>query len=242
MSIFKKIARKAESRVFCTAVIVAAGSSSRMGFDKLMAPLCGVPVIVHTLRAFEACARVNEIIVVTQSEKIVDIASLCKVHGISKVTKILIGGETRVHSSLAGVSEADKRAKVIAIHDGARPMVTPEIISAAIHEAVLNRAAAPAIPVRDTIKVAENGVVTATPERASLFAVQTPQTFDADVIKAALTDAVVKNLAVTDDCAAAEAMGITIRLTPGSDENLKITTPVDLLTAEGILRKRGGLL
>ncbi len=242
MSIFKKIARKAQSRVFCTAVIVAAGSSARMGFDKLMAPLCGVPVIVHTLRAFENCERVDEIIVVTQSDKIVDIAGLCKVHGISKATKILVGGETRVHSSLAGVSEADKRAKVIAIHDGARPLVTPEIISAAVHEAVLKRAAAPAIPVRDTIKSAENGVVTATPDRASLFAVQTPQIFDADIIKAALTDAVVKGLAVTDDCAAAEAMGIKIRLTGGSDENIKITTPVDLLTAEGILRKRGGAL
>lgn len=242
MSVFKKIARKAQSRVFCTAVIVAAGSSARMGFDKLMAPLCGAPVLVHTLRAFEKCERVDEIIVVTQSEKIVDIAALCKDHGISKATKILVGGETRVHSSLAGTSEADKRAKVIAIHDGARPLVTPEIISAAVHEAVLHRAAAPAIPVRDTIKSAENGVVTATPDRASLFAVQTPQIFDADLIKAALTDAVQKGLAVTDDCAAAEAMGVKIRLTSGSDENIKITTPVDLLTAEGILRKRGGAL
>ena len=241
MSIFKKIARKAESRVFCTAVIVAAGSSARMGFDKLMAPLCGVPVLVHTLRAFELCERVDEIIVVTQSEKIAPIAELCKAHDISKATKILMGGETRLHSSLAGVCEADPRARVIAVHDGARPLVTSEIISAAVHEAVLNRAAAPAIPVRDTIKSAENGVVTSTPDRATLFAVQTPQIFDADIIKAALTDALQKGVAVTDDCAAVEAMGVKIRLTAGSDENIKITTPVDLLTAEGILRKRGGI-
>lgn len=242
MSIFKKIAQKARDRVFCTAVIVAAGSSVRMGFDKLMAPLAGVPVIVHTLRAFEACDRVDEIIIVTQSEKIVDLAALCRDHGITKATKVIVGGETRVQSSLAGVSEADKRAKVIAIHDGARPLVTPEIISAAVHEAVLNRAAAPAVPVHDTIKTVRKGIVIGTPERSALFAVQTPQVFDADLIKAALTDALVKGLMVTDDCAAAEAMGVSIHLTPGSDENLKITTPVDLLTAEGVLRKRGGLL
>ena len=214
-----------------SAVILAAGTGSRFGGDKLSQMLLGKPVLQWSVEAF--LPVVDEVVIVTDNDEWKQLFPFAK---------FVKGGQDRHESVKNGLLAISKQSALVAIHDGARPLVTPEIISAAIHEAVLNRAAAPAIPVRDTIKVAENGVVTATPERASLFAVQTPQTFDADVIKAALTDAVVKNLAVTDDCAAAEAMGVTIRLTPGSDENLKITTPIDLLTAEGILRKRGGLL
>ena len=223
---------------YCTAVIVAGGQSTRMGRDKLMLPLGGVPVLAHTLLVFNACPAVDEIIVVTRPEKLDVVAELKETYGIGKMTKVVIGGENRTASALAGVSEADGRAKIICIQDAVRPFVTSKMIEDAVHYAVLYQAAAPAIPVKDTIKVAESGVVTETPDRAKLFAIQTPQAFQADIIKAALTSAISSGKPYTDDCAAVEALGVHTFLCRGSEDNLKITTPADLIVAEAILQKR----
>ena len=228
-----------KSRPFCSVVIVAAGSSTRMGEDKLMMPLLGVPVLARSILAFDRSPLIDEIIIVTLSEKIVPVSQLCRDHGVEKVTKILVGGETRTVSALAGLSEIDSRARVAAIHDGARPLVTDEIIKAVLHEAVLNKAAAPAVPLKDTVKIVKDGVVVRTPDRTGLAAVQTPQAFWPDIIKGALTDAINHGRTITDDCSAVEALGVPVHLTAGSYENIKITTPDDISAAEAILTGRG---
>ncbi len=223
---------------FCTVVVAAAGASSRMGEDKLLLPLGGKTVLETTLLALNASPAVDEIVVVTAQDKLERVAAMREACGLAKLTKVVLGGQTRTESALAGVCEADRRAKIICIHDGARPFVTDDVIEDAVHRAVLHLAAAPAIPVKDTIKVAADGVVTATPERSGLFAVQTPQAFQAELIKAALSSAVASGISYSDDCAAAEAMGVPVHLSRGSEENIKLTTRDDLLLAELILKKR----
>jgi 2-C-methyl-D-erythritol 4-phosphate cytidylyltransferase len=226
-------------RPYCSAVIVAAGSSTRMGEDKLMLPLHGVSVLARSILAFEASSAIDEIVVVTRSEKIVDVARLCESCGVKKVTKILVGGESRTVSVLAGLSESSPKAKVVAIHDGARPLVTEEIIRSVVHQASLFKAAAPGVRLKDTVKRVSDGVVVETPDRDGLVAIQTPQAFWPDLIKGALTDAVQKGVSYTDDCAAVEALGVQVHITAGSYDNLKITTPEDIAAAEGVLERRG---
>lgn len=237
MSSISDFIRKAHHN-FCTAVVVAAGDSTRMGRDKLMLSIGAVPVLARTLLTLNGSAAIDEIIVVTQQEKLNTVSEMKSEYGIDKLKKIVIGGKNRTESALAGVSEADKRAKVICIHDAVRPFVSDQIIQEAVHYAVLYQAAAPAVPVKDTIKVAVDSVVTETPDRSQLFAVQTPQAFQADIIKAALTAAVTGGHSYTDDCAAVEALGVRSFLCHGSEDNIKITTPADLIAAEAILKKR----
>ena len=153
--------------------------------------------------------------------------------------RVVQGGENRTQSVLAAACEADAKAQFIAVHDGARPLVLPEDVDAVIRFACQTHAAAPALPVTDTVKTAdETGRVTGTPDRSTLFAVQTPQVFQADLIKAALTNAMRKHLAITDDCSAVEQLRVKPVVTQGSEENIKITTPVDMLTAEALLAQR----
>ncbi|MBR4954124.1 MAG: 2-C-methyl-D-erythritol 4-phosphate cytidylyltransferase [Oscillospiraceae bacterium] len=229
---------KKHHHVRCTCVVAAAGSSQRMGEDKLNIKIGPAPVLVHTLRALQACDAIDEIVIVTREDKIEETAVLCRNYGILKVSSVLIGGATRTESALIGCCAADEKSKIICIHDGARPFVTDEIIEEAIHNAVLYRAAAPCVPVKDTIKVGENGVITETLERTSLAAMQTPQAFDADIIKGALTMAYQSETVYTDDCAAVEALGVKVHLTKGSEENIKITTPLDVELAKAIYAKR----
>ena len=226
--------------VFCSAVVVAAGTSTRMGEDKIMLPLDGKPVLAHTLLALNQCEALDEIVVVTRPDLLDSIALMKVEYKLDKVKCIVLGGATRLESALAGVAETSKKAKIICIHDGARPFVTSEIIEDVISKARLNHAAAPAVPVIDTVKTAEGGIVTGTPDRATLFAIQTPQAFQADIIKAALTKAVQEGRNYTDDCGAVEALGVKVRLSRGDRENIKITTPSDLITAKTILMQRGG--
>ena len=223
---------------FCTVVVAAAGASERMGEDKLFLDLDGQTVLAATLSALNRSEAVDEIIVVTRPERAEDVGALRTQAGLHKISKVVFGGPTRTHSALAGVTAASRRARIICIHDGARPLVTDQLISQAVHCAVLYEAAAPALPVKDTVKTAENGVVTGTPERSKLYTVQTPQAFRASIIKAALTRAVKDGISYTDDCAAVEAMGCPVHLSPGDEENIKITTPPDLSLARMILQRR----
>ena len=152
--------REKEKQAHCSAVIVAAGSSQRMGSDKLTADLCGVPVLVRTLRVFDASPYVDEILVVTRADRIEEMAALCKDYGIGKVSKVLAGGATRVESALVGVSEVQPKASLIAIHDGARPLVSAEVIERTVCAAKEHYAAVPVIPSTDTLKaVDEKGYV-----------------------------------------------------------------------------------
>lgn len=240
MSSISDFIRKAHHS-FCTVVVVAAGHSTRMGKDKLLLSLDGVPILARTLTALNGSPAVDEIIVVTSEDKLDSIGRMRNDYALTKLTKIVIGGSTRTESALAGVSEANSKAKIICIHDGVRPFVTNELIEDVVHYAVLYQAAAPAVPVKDTIKRAKDGVVSETPDRSELFAVQTPQAFHADIIKAALTAAVNGGYSYTDDCAAVEALGVKAYLSRGSEENIKITTPPDLYLAEAIVRNRSSV-
>lgn len=237
-SFFKKFKKKSRPR--CAALVVAAGSSSRMGgINKLFQPLDGMPVLARTLTALENAQLVDEIIIATREEDLVEISKLCHTYGISKCTKVIRGGESRVHSALLAAMEASPDTEFLAVHDGARPLVTPELIDRVITAAARCSAAAPAVPVKDTIKtVKDDNAVANTLDRGVLRAVQTPQVFSADLLKAALQSAVDHDLPITDDCSAVEQLGKVVFLVEGEEENIKITTPIDLILAEALLRAR----
>ena len=175
---------------------------------------------------------------VTRRDLIVPIGQLCQDYAFSKVTKVVVGGETRTHSVLAGLREVSEHLELAAIHDGARPLVSQQVLEEAILRAAQCGAAAPAVPVKDTIKQASDGLVSATLDRSQLYAVQTPQVFETSLIKAALTKALEDGVALTDDCAAVERLGLGVALTQGSYVNLKITTPEDLAAAEALMEWR----
>ncbi len=242
MDIIGKIFVKAvesSDRPRCTAVIAAAGESSRMGnIDKLFAAIDGVPVIAMTLEVFQHSRYIDDIIIVTREESIVKIADICAAYGIEKATKVIVGADERLDSVLAGVREVPDSTEYIAIADAARPLVTEDIIESTVKAAFKHNAAAPAVPVKDTIKIAESRIVIETPDRKTLYAVQTPQVFKSELIKAALENAKNKALSVTDDCSAVEKLQACVVLSDGSDENIKITTPTDLLLAEAIVTRR----
>lgn len=230
MGLFRR--RKKEAGPSCSVVVVAAGASTRMGFDKILADVGGLPVIVRCLRSFEEAPSVSEVVVVTRTELVPEVARLCQDFGLSKVVKVVRGGENRTQSARLGTLECSRNAPLIAIHDGARPFVTVQVIEDAVAQAAVNGAAAPAVPVRDTIKAAKNGLVERTLDRSELYAVQTPQIFDGDLIRAALQKAVDDGVTLTDDCAAVERLGMKVALTPGDERNIKLTTPADLLVGE----------
>lgn len=240
VGLLKRLRKRREpQKQWCAAVVPAAGSSQRMeGQDKILLPLDNLPVLIHTLQALSASEWIQEIVVVTRGDLIVPVGQLCRDYALDKVKKVLVGGTTRAHSVLAGVEEVSSRAELIAVHDGARPLVTTEVIDTAIQKAAECGAAAPAVPVKDTIKRAVDGVVIETPDRAQLFAIQTPQVFDSDLLLGALQKAIEDGVLITDDCGAVERIGMKVCLTAGSYENIKITTPADVLAAEAILRSR----
>jgi 2-C-methyl-D-erythritol 4-phosphate cytidylyltransferase len=189
-------------------------------------------VIVRTLEALQAAPSVDEIILVTREDLIVPMGQLCQDYGLTKVVKVLLGGQSRTESVRLGTLEVQRDAQLIAIHDGARPFVSAEVIERTIAQARRTGAAAPAIPVKDTIKVAFDGVIDATPDRSTLFAVQTPQVFEASLIRAALQKALDDGADLTDDCAAVERLGMKVALTQGDERNIKLTTPMDMTLAE----------
>ncbi|WP_418724914.1 2-C-methyl-D-erythritol 4-phosphate cytidylyltransferase [Dysosmobacter sp.] len=235
---FFKRAREAR-RPRCAALVAAAGSASRMGgVDKQLTELDGVPVLVRTLLALENARRVDTIVVAAREDQLVEISRLCREYGITKCAKVVRGGENRVHSVLLAALEAGD-AELLAVQDGARPLTTPQLIDEVIALAERCGAAAPAVQVKDTVKqVRSDGAVERTLDRSALRAVQTPQVFQADLLKAALQSALESGAAVTDDCGAVERLGKTVYLTEGDETNLKITTPADLILAEALLRAR----
>ena len=231
-----KPARKLLPLKYCGAVIVAAGSASRMkGIDKVMAPLQGEPMILRTIRNFQECDCISEIVIVTREDLILPIRELCA--GMDKVTAVVAGGDSRQESVGNGLNALSKKVKLAAIQDGARPFGTWQLIDRVVRAANSYGAAAPAIPVKDTIKVVSGGVVTNTPDRKTLNAVQTPQVFDLDLLRAALKKAKEDGAEVTDDCSAVERLGMSIKIVEGDERNIKITTPMDLKIAELILEE-----
>lgn len=218
----------------CGAVIVAAGTASRMGgIDKVMAPLKGEPMIVHTVRAFQNCDAIREIVIVTREDLLVPVMDLC--HRFDKVQAVIVGGASRQESVERGLDMMSVGTKLVAVQDGARPLITWQVIDRTVRAANSYGAAAPAVPVKDTIKVVTGGIVKETPNRSTLQAVQTPQVFDLDLLKGALAKARMEDAAVTDDCSAVELLGMSVKIVEGDERNIKVTTPVDLKIAELLL-------
>lgn len=233
------LTKRRDRREYCTAVVAAAGSSSRMGGEnKQLLTLRGIPVLIRTLQALDAAETVDALVVAARQEDIAPIADLIRSYGIAKPVTVVAGGATRVESVQRALTHAPEGTTLVAVQDGARPFVTPALIDETVRRAAQCGAAAPAVPVKDTIKTAAERIVTGTPDRRTLFAVQTPQVFDADLLKAALQSALEQGAEITDDCSAVERMGKEIYLTEGLEENIKITTPFDLVLAEGILSWR----
>jgi len=225
-----------KSKLKTTAIIVAAGSGTRMGtaIKKQFIEIHGTPVIIHTLKVFEECHLINDIIVVTSQEDISYMLGLIKNNNITKVHEIVSGGDTRAASVINGLKYA-KETDYVAIHDGARPCVTPEIIEKTLQAAIKHKAAFSGVKVTNTIKtVDEYGVVTATVDRTPLWNVHTPQCFETRLI----TNAYEKcgDIPLTDDCMAAETAGYKVYAVEGSPTNIKITTKNDILIAESILK------
>ena len=227
-------------RPFCTAIVAAAGSSTRMGgeVNKLLLPLEGVPVLARTLTALDLASRVDAIVIAAREEDILPFSDLCRTYGIRKPVKVVRGGDSREESVLRAALEADPRTELLAVQDGARPLVTPALIDAVAEKAARCNAAAPAIPVKDTIKVAADGTVRETLDRGTLRAIQTPQIFEADLLKAALQSALEAGAELTDDCSAVERLGKVVYLVEGDEANLKITTPLDMTIAAALLQSR----
>ena len=220
------------------AVIVAAGSSRRMGGEnKLLLPLDDAPVLAHTLSAFEKCAAIRDIVLVCREQDILPYSDLARAFGISKLRTVTRGGDSRTASVLAGITAAPEDTGLVAVHDGARPLVSEAVITEAVYAAAEYGAAAPVVPVKDSIKRIQDGSIAADVPRDTLAAVQTPQVFDRALLTRALETAARENRSFTDDCAAVEAMGQAVRATHGSYENIKITTPEDILVAEAFLHK-----
>ncbi|MDY3772646.1 MAG: 2-C-methyl-D-erythritol 4-phosphate cytidylyltransferase [Candidatus Faecousia sp.] len=231
-----KAARKVLPLKKCGAVIVAAGSASRMGgIDKVMAPLGGEPMILRTVRTFQNCGAIKEIVIVTREDLILPITELCG--GFDKVRAVVRGGDSRQASVKLGLSAFTDKMELAAVHDGARPLVSEAVIDRTIRAAHTYGGAAPVVSVKDTIKVFEGGFIASTPDRETLRAVQTPQVFDLDLLRGALEKADQDGAAVTDDCSAVERLGLKIRLVEGEERNLKVTTPMDLKIAEMLLEE-----
>ena len=231
-----KLGRKVLPLKRCGAVIVAAGSASRMGgIDKVMAPLGGKPMVARTVAAFQSCDAIAEIVIVTRPDLIRPISALCA--GMDKVRAVVAGGSSRQESVGLGLNALSKDVELAAIHDGARPLITEAVIDRTVRAANSYGAAAPAVPVKDTIKVVKGGLVEKTPERATLHGVQTPQVFDFDLLRGALKKAQEEKAALTDDCSAVERLGMQVKIVEGDERNLKVTTPMDLKIAEMLLEE-----
>lgn len=237
ISKYTRTARKALKLRDTGAVIVAAGSASRMGgIDKVMAPLKDEPMILHTVRAFQNCDAIKEIVIVTRQDLILPITDLCK--GMDKVKAVVAGGSSRQESVNLGLNALSEKMQLAAVQDGARPLVTWQLIDRVVRAANSYGAAAPVIPVKDTIKVTDAALVISTPDRSTLRAVQTPQVFDFDLLRAAMKKVQTDGLEVTDDCSAVEQLGFKVKIVEGDERNLKVTTPFDLKIAEMLMEEK----
>lgn len=225
------------------AIIVAAGSSRRMGFDKLTAELLGAPVVAHSLRAFQACEDVTGIILVTREDRLDEFAQIARQHGITKLACVLPGGSERHFSVANGLEAAKSRGgegEYVAVHDAARPLITPNVISACLKVAQANGGAATcAAPVADTLKRADaDGVVTASVDRSGLWAMQTPQIFHLPLLVKAYQAVLERGELVTDEVSAVQMVGAKVALYQNDEPNFKITLPRDLHLARLVLADR----
>ena len=222
-----------------SAIIVAAGSSQRMGFDKLLALLNDRPVLAHTINAFERTPSVQEIILVARAERVAEFEEFVRQNGFGKVSQVIAGGELRHDSVRAGLAKINAKTTFVAVHDAARPLVTPEQIECVYELARAHGGAALAEPITNTLKRAgKDGVVTGGVPRENLYAMQTPQIFARDLLDRAYARIATDQLSVTDEVSAVEHVGARVVLLPNEEWNVKITYPRDLLLAQAALARR----
>lgn len=224
---------------FVSAVIVSAGNSSRMGgINKQFLEIGNMSVIARSIKAFQECLLIDEIVVVTRNTDIDTVKETVKKHGFSKVSAVVEGGETRQLSVYNGVCACSEKADFVAVHDGARPLVTEKVIADTLSVAIDCGAATTGVKVKDTLKVVDefNSIIS-TPDRNVMRAVQTPQIFSKELYLKAVEN-VPNSKEFTDDCMLIEADGGTVKLVDGDYENIKITTPEDIALAESYLARR----
>jgi 2-C-methyl-D-erythritol 4-phosphate cytidylyltransferase len=220
-------------------IIVAAGKSERMGadVDKAFLSLGTRPVLAYSLIAFEQCPMIDGVILVVRKDRVDSARGLVQMFGCSKVRAVVAGGATRQSSVMNGLEKLGDDVKIVAVHDGARPCVTPALIEETIKFAKRHGSGVAAVKVTDTIKEVDRGtLVSRTVDRTKLWAVQTPQTFRVDWLRKAFIQAGKKRTVVTDEAAAVEAIGEPVHLVPAPVLNMKITTPADLALAAMILK------
>ena len=219
------------------ALLVCAGNASRMGgIHKILHPLCDTTVLHQVLRAFAACESIAGIVVICRAQDTELFRQSVAEIALTVPVKITEGGATRQQSVRAGVNALPFEADCLAIHDGARPLILPEDIERVIQQARATGAATLGVPVKDTIKTVENGIITGTPERSLLYQTQTPQVFRRVLYMQALELADAQGRDYTDDCQLVEALGNPVSMVTGSYTNIKLTTPEDFAVAEAFLR------
>ena len=222
-----------------TAIIVAAGDSRRMGFDKLFTAIAGKPVIAHTISAFQRANSVNEIIVVAREDRQDEIKTIVRDRRSEKVRSIVPGGKHRQDSVRAGLDRLDSATRWVAVHDAARPLITPEQIERVFQQCANHGAAALAEPINDTLKRADSDLlVSGLVDRDQLYAMQTPQIFERQLLEDAYRAVCAENIFVTDEVSAVERMGRKVVLVVNGDFNFKITYPRDLPLADFVLKQR----
>jgi len=224
-----------------TAIIVAAGKSDRMGAgtDKAFLSLGPKPVVAWSLLAFEACTDIDHIVLVVRKDQISAAKAVVRMFGISKVRTVVAGGQKRQNSVMNGLKEIDSDTRLVVVHDGARPCVTPTTISETVKLAKRVGAVAVGCRIWDTVKFVEKGsTVTRTEDRTKLWAVQTPQAFNAQLIRRAYAEAEKAKVEVTDDASAVELLGEPVKIYETNVPNLKITTVEDLQLAKAVVMNR----
>ena len=224
----------------CTAVIVAAGKGRRMGTEisKQFLPLCGKEILAHSVEKFEKAEKIRDIVLVTGEDSLQDVREMAQEYGWKKIVAVVAGGKERQDSVWNGLQAVSDDTDIVLIHDGVRPFVTEDILNHSIETAVEMGGCVAGVPAKDTIKVCNGeNIVVATPDRSTLWQIQTPQTFRKDLILQAYQKAKAEGFAGTDDASLAEYSGCPVKVIMGSYRNIKITTKEDLLIGEAFLKQ-----
>ena len=224
----------------CTAVIVAAGKGRRMGTEvsKQFLPLCGKEILAHSVEKFEKAEKIRDIVLVTGEDSLQDVREMAQEYGWKKIVAVVAGGKERQDSVWNGLQAVSDDTDIVLIHDGVRPFVTEDILNHSIETAVEMGGCVAGVPAKDTIKVCNGeNVAVATPDRSTLWQIQTPQTFQKDLIMQAYQKAKAEGFVGTDDASLAEYSGCPVKVIMGSYRNIKITTKEDLLIGEAFLKE-----